>query len=102
MQQLLNLTNVIMAKPILTVQDFYTNPQMQGGISPAIAVGSTSMFIDKKPVLTANDSIVPIPDQALALPNGVFHHGNPVIVLNDATKNGGTFPAPNRLSTVAL
>ena len=84
----------------MTIQDLYTNPQMQGGVAPAAAAGATSLFIDGKPALTANDSIGPVTDKALPIPNGLFHDNQPLLLLNGPTTTGGTLLAPNRTPTV--
>ncbi|MEL6537980.1 MAG: hypothetical protein AAFQ98_21360 [Bacteroidota bacterium] len=92
-----------MSRPITTVSDLYTNPQLQGAPSPiAVTPGATHMHIDTLPVLTVNDQILPYNDQALPIPNGVFYNDNPVVLPQGPTASGGLILGPNRKPSVFL
>jgi|GEM_PF-7113947 len=90
-----------MAKPIITHNDFYVNPQLQGSPANIVAVpGAANMYVDGLPILTTKDTLLPAPDAAVPTPSGVFFQDSPVVLSQDPTQTGGIILGPNRTPSV--
>ena len=78
-----------MGKPIVKLTDIYTNPLMQGASAPIACPGSTSLFVDKFPVVQLTDALSPITDMPLPGMSTVLHNGTPLNSLGGQTSTGG-------------
>ena len=78
-----------MGKPIVKLTDIYTNPLMNGASAPIACSGSTSLFVDKFPVVQLTDALSPISDMALPGMSTVFHNGTPLNSMGGQTSMGG-------------
>lgn len=78
-----------MGKPIVRLTDMYTNPLMQGATSAIACPGSTSLFVNKLPVVQLTDALSPFPDMPLPGMSTVFHNGTPLNSLGGQTSTGG-------------
>jgi len=78
-----------MGKPIVKLTDLYTNPIMQGATAPIACPGSTSLFVDKLPVVQLIDALSPVPDMPLPGMSTVLHNGMPLNSLGGQTAMGG-------------
>ncbi|MFT6922817.1 MAG: putative Zn-binding protein involved in type VI secretion [Crocinitomicaceae bacterium] len=78
-----------MGKPIVKLTDIYTNPLMNGASAPIACPGSTSLFVDKLPVVQLIDALSPVSDIPLPGMSTVLHNGTPLNAMGGQTSMGG-------------
>jgi uncharacterized Zn-binding protein involved in type VI secretion len=78
-----------MGKPIVKLTDIYTNPLMNGASAPIACPGSTSLFVDKLPVVQLIDALSPVSDIPLPGMSTVLHNGTPLNSMGGQTSMGG-------------
>lgn len=78
-----------MGKPIVKLTDIYTNPLMNGASAPIACPGSTSLFVDKLPVVQLSDALSPITDMPLPGMTTVMHNNTPLNTMGGQTATGG-------------